>query len=112
MKAKNAAGYSEAVSANFTKIAAVVPAPPTVTPPNGGSEFVVNPKIPMLVLGLSASTVSTKGGQVLVLNTKNMDKLTEVLIGDIKVKIDITANAFSDSAKEKIAAAGGKTTEV
>jgi len=32
--------------------------------------------------------------------------------GDITVKIDITANAFSDSAKEKIAAAGGKTTEV
>jgi len=32
--------------------------------------------------------------------------------GDITVKIDITANAFSDLAKEKIAAAGGKTTEV
>jgi len=32
--------------------------------------------------------------------------------GDIKVKINITANAFSDSAKEKIAAAGGTTTEV
>jgi large subunit ribosomal protein L15 len=28
--------------------------------------------------------------------------------GDIKVKVNVTANAFSDSAKEKIAAAGGK----
>ena len=32
--------------------------------------------------------------------------------GDIKVKVNITANAFSDSAKEKIAAAGGSTVEV
>lgn len=32
--------------------------------------------------------------------------------GDIKVKVNVTANAFSDSAKEKIAAAGGKTTTV
>jgi large subunit ribosomal protein L15 len=32
--------------------------------------------------------------------------------GDIKVKVNVTANAFSDSAKEKIAAAGGTTTEV
>jgi large subunit ribosomal protein L15 len=32
--------------------------------------------------------------------------------GDIKVKVNITANAFSDSAKEKIAAAGGTTVEV
>ena len=32
--------------------------------------------------------------------------------GDIKVKVNVTANAFSDSAKEKIAAAGGKTTQV
>jgi len=32
--------------------------------------------------------------------------------GDIKVKVNVTANAFSDSAKEKIAAAGGKTTQI
>ena len=32
--------------------------------------------------------------------------------GDIKIKVNVTANAFSDSAKEKIAAAGGKTTQV
>ena len=32
--------------------------------------------------------------------------------GDIKIKVNVTANAFSDSAKEKIAAAGGKTTTV
>ncbi|MEY3407175.1 MAG: hypothetical protein RL038_236 [Actinomycetota bacterium] len=32
--------------------------------------------------------------------------------GEISIKVSITANAFSDSAKEKIAAAGGSTTEV
>jgi large subunit ribosomal protein L15 len=32
--------------------------------------------------------------------------------GEIAVKVTITANAFSDSAKEKIAAAGGTTVEV
>ena len=30
--------------------------------------------------------------------------------GDIGVKLDITANAFSESARDKIAAAGGSTT--
>ncbi len=32
--------------------------------------------------------------------------------GDISVKLDVTANAFSASAKDKIAAAGGSTTEI
>ncbi|MCC3272727.1 50S ribosomal protein L15 [Arthrobacter zhangbolii] len=32
--------------------------------------------------------------------------------GDITVKVDVQANAFSASAAEKIAAAGGSTTEV
>jgi large subunit ribosomal protein L15 len=32
--------------------------------------------------------------------------------GDITVKVDITADAFSTSAAEKIAAAGGSTTEL
>ncbi|GAB2684858.1 50S ribosomal protein L15 [Thalassiella azotivora] len=32
--------------------------------------------------------------------------------GDIAVKVDVTAHAFSASAKEKIAAAGGSTTEL
>ena len=32
--------------------------------------------------------------------------------GDISVKADVSAHAFSASAKEKIAAAGGSTTEV
>ena len=32
--------------------------------------------------------------------------------GSISVKVSVTANAFSDSAKEKIAAAGGTTTLV
>ena len=32
--------------------------------------------------------------------------------GEISVAVDVTANAFSASAKEKIAAAGGSTTEV
>jgi large subunit ribosomal protein L15 len=32
--------------------------------------------------------------------------------GDISVKVTITANAFSDSAKEKIEAAGGTTVEI
>jgi large subunit ribosomal protein L15 len=32
--------------------------------------------------------------------------------GDIAIKINVTANAFSDSAKEKITAAGGTTVEV
>jgi large subunit ribosomal protein L15 len=32
--------------------------------------------------------------------------------GEIAVKVTITANAFSDSAKEKITAAGGTTVEV
>ncbi|MCW2674479.1 MAG: hypothetical protein JWP14_3068, partial [Frankiales bacterium] len=30
--------------------------------------------------------------------------------GDLAVKLDVTAHAFSTSAKEKIAAAGGSTT--
>jgi large subunit ribosomal protein L15 len=30
--------------------------------------------------------------------------------GDITVKVDVTAHAFSSSAAEKIAAAGGTTT--
>jgi large subunit ribosomal protein L15 len=32
--------------------------------------------------------------------------------GEIAIKVTITANAFSDSAKEKITAAGGTTVEV
>jgi large subunit ribosomal protein L15 len=32
--------------------------------------------------------------------------------GDISVAVDVSAHAFSASAKEKIAAAGGSTTEV
>ena len=32
--------------------------------------------------------------------------------GEISVAVDVTAHAFSSSAKEKIAAAGGSTTEV
>jgi large subunit ribosomal protein L15 len=32
--------------------------------------------------------------------------------GDISVAVQVSANAFSASAKEKIAAAGGSTTEV
>ena len=32
--------------------------------------------------------------------------------GDISVAVDVSAHAFSTSAKEKIAAAGGSTTEV
>jgi len=32
--------------------------------------------------------------------------------GDISVKVDVTAHAFSAFAKEKIAAAGGSTTEI
>jgi len=32
--------------------------------------------------------------------------------GDISVKVDVSAHAFSASAKEKIAAAGGSTTEI
>jgi large subunit ribosomal protein L15 len=32
--------------------------------------------------------------------------------GDLSVKVDITANAFSGTAKEKIEAAGGSTTTV
>ncbi|NED94432.1 50S ribosomal protein L15 [Phytoactinopolyspora alkaliphila] len=32
--------------------------------------------------------------------------------GDVSVKLDVTAHAFSGSAKEKIAAAGGSTTEL
>jgi large subunit ribosomal protein L15 len=32
--------------------------------------------------------------------------------GDISVKVDVTAHAFSGSAREKIAAAGGSTTQL
>ena len=32
--------------------------------------------------------------------------------GDLAVKLDLTVHAFSASAKEKIAAAGGTTTEL
>ena len=32
--------------------------------------------------------------------------------GDLSVKVDVTAHAFSGSAKEKIEAAGGSTTTV
>ena len=32
--------------------------------------------------------------------------------GELSVAVDVTANAFSSSAKEKIAAAGGSTTEI
>ena len=59
-----------------------------------------------------------EGGQIGILDlvkagAVRKGELVKVLgQGDIKVKMDITANAFSDSATEKIAAAGGKTTEV
>jgi large subunit ribosomal protein L15 len=32
--------------------------------------------------------------------------------GELSVKLDVTANAFSDSAREKIAAAGGSVTQL
>jgi len=32
--------------------------------------------------------------------------------GDLAVKLEVTAHAFSATAKEKIAAAGGSTTEL
>jgi large subunit ribosomal protein L15 len=32
--------------------------------------------------------------------------------GDLSVKLDITANAFSGSAREKITAAGGSVTQL
>ena len=32
--------------------------------------------------------------------------------GDLAVKLDITANAFSESAREKITAVGGSATEL
>jgi large subunit ribosomal protein L15 len=32
--------------------------------------------------------------------------------GDLSVKLDVTANAFSDSAREKIVAAGGSVTQL
>ena len=32
--------------------------------------------------------------------------------GELSVKLDVTANAFSDSAREKIAAAGGSATQL
>lgn len=87
VKAKNAAGYGQAVTGNFTKIAAVIPPPPVINPGNGGNEYVANPRIPMLVLGISSSKASTAGGTVLTFNAKNMEKLTEVLVSGIKAKI-------------------------
>jgi large subunit ribosomal protein L15 len=32
--------------------------------------------------------------------------------GDLSVKLDVTANGFSDSAREKIVGAGGSVTEL
>lgn len=87
VKAKNSAGYGQAVTGNFTKIAAVIPPPPVINPGNGGNEYVANPRIPMLVLGISSSKASTAGGTVLTFNAKNMEKLTEVLVSGIKAKI-------------------------
>ena len=61
--------------------------------------------------------VFPKGGQVgvedLVANgLVRADKLVKVLgTGELSVKFDVTADAFSASAKEKIEAAGGSVTE-
>jgi hypothetical protein len=87
VKAKNSAGYGQAVTGNFTKIAAVIPPPPVINPGNGGNEYVANPRIPMLVLGISSSKASTAGGTVLTFDAKNMEKLTEVLVNGVKAKI-------------------------
>ena len=60
-----------------------------------------------------------KGGTVGILDlvqagAVRKDSLVKVLgNGDLGgIKLDVTANAFSGSAKEKIAAAGGSTTEI
>ena len=65
----------------------MIPAPPVITPGNGGNEYVANPRIPMLVLGISSGKASTAGGTILTFSAKNMDKLTEVLVSGIKAKI-------------------------
>lgn len=59
-----------------------------------------------------------KGGKVGILDMVNAGlvrkgELVKVLgQGSLSVKLAVTANAFSDSAKEKIEAAGGTTAEV
>ncbi len=53
------------------------------------------------VADLVAKGAVRKGEKVKVLGT-----------GDISVKVDVTADKFSASAKDKIAAAGGSTTEL
>ena len=53
------------------------------------------------VADLVARGAVRKGEKVKVLGT-----------GDISVKVDVTANKFSASARDKIAAAGGSTTEL
>jgi len=53
------------------------------------------------VADLVARGAVRKGEKVKVLGT-----------GDISVKVDVTADKFSASAKDKIAAAGGSTTEL
>jgi hypothetical protein len=58
-----------------------------INPGNGGNEYVANPRIPMLVLGISSSKASTAGGTVLTFDAKNMEKLTEVLVNGVKAKI-------------------------
>jgi hypothetical protein len=88
VKAKNAAGFGQAITTTFTKAALIVPAPPVVIPPSGGgSENVTNPRIRMLVLGISTSKVSTAGGAVVTFTAKNMEGLTEVLVGGVRAKI-------------------------
>ena len=59
-----------------------------------------------------------KGGQVTVADlvkagAVRKGELVKVLgQGDIKVKVNVTADAFSESAKAKITAAGGTATEI
>ena len=58
-----------------------------------------------------------KGGEVTVGDlvakgaVRKNEKVKVLGTGDISVKVDVTADKFSASAKDKIAAAGGSTTE-
>ena len=62
------------------------------------------------------STLYPDGGQVTIEDLASKGavrsgKLVKVLgTGDVSVSLDVTAHAFSASAKDKIAAAGGSTT--
>lgn len=69
---------------NLDRIASLYPEGGEVTPQNLVERGAVRPNLPVKVLGS----------------------------GDINVAVQVTAHAFSASAKDKIAAAGGSTTEV